>query len=168
MSSNINAIVFQEVAENGADSAHLSAVHGPAIFAKAANFSTSFARHSWSNVNWAPHKSFLESECSEGAESRKPDSEDLSHRAYMTLRHHLILFDKFQLLQLDVDVQQIGPGYVELMMKTSIGSMCIFQTVTPMEPLLQKVFVLFKFWSFLFFVPLSLLITRVQNIKIYF
>lgn len=57
----------------------------------------------------------------------------------MTLRHSLILFEKFKFLQLDVNVQQIGPGYVELMMHTSLGSMCIFQTVTPMEPLLQKV-----------------------------
>ncbi|XP_076750250.1 cholesterol 7-desaturase nvd [Xylocopa sonorina] len=131
---------IQEVAENGADSAHLSAVHGPAIFAKISNFLSSFARHQWSNVNWTPHNSFLESLSSnEENESKKQNEENLRHRAYMTLRHRLILFEKFEVLHLDVNVQQIGPGYVELMMHTSLGSMCIFQTVTPMEPLLQKV-----------------------------
>ncbi|KOC70204.1 hypothetical protein WH47_08550, partial [Habropoda laboriosa] len=128
-----------EVAENGADSAHLSAVHGPALFSKGGKFSSSIARHSWSNVNWAPHKSFLEFQNSEGAKSKEQDAENLRHRAYMTLRHTFVLFEKFEIMELNVNVQQIGPGYVELMMETSVGTMCIFQTVTPMEPLLQKV-----------------------------
>lgn len=114
-------------------------MHGPAIFTKIANFFSSFARHSWTNVNWTPHNSFLESQTSEETETEKKDGQNLRHRAYMTLRHSLILFEKFELLELDVNVQQIGPGYVELMMHSSLGSMCIFQTVTPMEPLLQKV-----------------------------
>jgi cholesterol 7-dehydrogenase len=33
---------------------------------------------------------------------------------------------------------QIGPAYVELYLTTSLGAMIILQTVTPMEPLLQK------------------------------
>jgi cholesterol 7-dehydrogenase len=33
---------------------------------------------------------------------------------------------------------QIGPGYVELYMTTSLGTMTLLQTVTPVEPLLQK------------------------------
>jgi len=33
---------------------------------------------------------------------------------------------------------QIGPGYVELYMTTSLGTMTFLQTVTPVEPLLQK------------------------------
>ncbi|XP_017891357.1 cholesterol 7-desaturase [Ceratina calcarata] len=131
---------IQEVAENGADLAHLSAVHGPPIFSsKVTNYLSSFARHSWSNVNWTPHNSYLEFQESEDTGSKKPDGENLRHRAYMTLRHRLILFEKFKVMHLDVDVQQVGPGYVELMMHTPLGSMCIFQTVTPMEPLLQKV-----------------------------
>lgn len=116
-------------------------MHGPLIFTKIAHFLSTFARHSWTNVNWTPHKSFLESLNSKETESERQDNENLRHRAYMTLRHHLVLFERFEVLQLDVNVQQIGPGYVELMMHTSLGSMCIFQTVTPMEPLLQKVLI---------------------------
>ena len=33
---------------------------------------------------------------------------------------------------------QIGPGYVEMYMTTSLGTMIMLQTVTPVEPLLQK------------------------------
>jgi cholesterol 7-dehydrogenase len=33
---------------------------------------------------------------------------------------------------------QIGPGYVEMYMTTSLGKMTLLQTVTPVEPLLQK------------------------------
>lgn len=134
--------LFQEIAENGADTAHLRVVHGPAVFSKIAHFFSSFARHSWSNINWTPHRSYSELKKSDATNSVKENStEDLSHRAYMTLRHRLVLFEKFEFLQLDVSVQQIGPGYVELMMESCIGTVCIFQTVTPMEPLLQKVLI---------------------------
>lgn len=34
---------------------------------------------------------------------------------------------------------QIGPGYVVLNVETFIGPMIILQTVTPVEPLVQKV-----------------------------
>jgi cholesterol 7-dehydrogenase len=34
---------------------------------------------------------------------------------------------------------QIGPAYVELYMTTSLGVIILLQTVTPVEPLLQKV-----------------------------
>ena len=131
---------IQEIAENGADTAHLSVVHGPSVFSKIAHIFSSFARHSWSNINWTPHSSYSESKKSDATDSVKENStEDLSHRAYMTLRHRLVLFERFEFLQLDVSVQQIGPGYVELMMESYLGTVCIFQTVTPMEPLLQKV-----------------------------
>ena len=36
-------------------------------------------------------------------------------------------------------VIKIGPGYVVMNVKTSFGPMIILQTVTPVEPLLQKV-----------------------------
>lgn len=131
--------VLQEVAENGADTAHLSAVHGPIIFSNFIYPFSCIARHSWTNVGWRPHNLFSESKSSDGDEPKKQSSENLSHRAYTTLKHSLVLFKKYKLLNLDVHVQQIGPGYVELTMDTYFGRMCIFQTVTPMEPLLQKV-----------------------------
>lgn len=139
--------MFQEIAENGADTAHLRVVHGPAVFSKITHIFSliaPFVRHSWSNINWTPHSSYSESK-SEVAESIKQNSENSSHRAYMTLRHHLILFNKLKILKLDVNVQQIGPGYVELLMESFLGTVCIFQTVTPMEPLLQKVLISLNF-----------------------
>ncbi|XP_076666871.1 cholesterol 7-desaturase nvd isoform X1 [Andrena cerasifolii] len=129
----------QEVAENGADTAHLSAVHGPAIFSSIAYPLSRIARHSWINDGWTPHHSYSEDKNSDNDESKKEDAKNFSHRAYTTLRHTLVLFEKLELLRLDVHVQQIGPGYVELLMETYLGPICIFQTVTPMEPLLQKV-----------------------------
>jgi cholesterol 7-dehydrogenase len=46
-------------------------------------------------------------------------------------------------LHVSVNVQwcvlQIGPAYVELYLTTSLGVVIILQTVTPVEPLLQKV-----------------------------
>lgn len=62
-----------------------------------------------------------------------------SHKATMRLRHCLILLERFALLQLDVSAEQIGPGYVELFVQSNLGPMCILQTVTPLEPLLQRV-----------------------------
>lgn len=61
------------------------------------------------------------------------------HRASMTLRHSLLLLDRFDVLELNVKVEQIGPGYVELFVETTFGNMFIVQTVTPIEPLLQRV-----------------------------
>nr|XP_033332910.1 cholesterol 7-desaturase isoform X1 [Megalopta genalis]XP_033332912.1 cholesterol 7-desaturase isoform X1 [Megalopta genalis] len=128
---------IQEVAENGADTAHLSAVHGPAVLSNFIHPLARIARHSWTNVGWTPHSSLSENKSSEVDE--KNNGDDMNHRAYTTLRHSLIIFEKYKLWHLDVYVQQIGPGYVEMMMETFFGPLCIFQTVTPMEPLLQKV-----------------------------
>ncbi|XP_053984121.1 cholesterol 7-desaturase nvd isoform X2 [Hylaeus anthracinus] len=130
---------IQEVAENGADTAHLSAVHGPMIFSNIIHAFSCLARHSWTNVGWRPHNLLTESKASDDDEPKRQDDKDLSHRAYTTLKHTLVLFEKYKLWNLDVHVQQIGPGYVEMMMDTYFGRICIFQTVTPMEPLLQKV-----------------------------
>lgn len=66
-------------------------------------------------------------------------SKRAKHKAGMQLHHSLILFERFTLLGLNVNVEQIGPGYVELMINTSFGPLCILQTVTPLEPLLQRV-----------------------------
>lgn len=61
------------------------------------------------------------------------------HKATMQMSHDLVLLERFTLLGIRVNVEQIGPGYVELLIDTSFGSMCILQTVTPIEPLLQRV-----------------------------
>lgn len=61
------------------------------------------------------------------------------HKAGLLLRHSLILLERFTVFAVNVHVEQIGPGYVELLFDTSLGSMCILQTVTPIEPMLQRV-----------------------------
>lgn len=131
--------LLQEVAENGADTAHLSAVHGPAVLSNFIHPLSWIARHSWTNIGWTPHSSLSESKNSSVDENS--DGEDLNHRAYTSLRHTLIIFEKYKLWHLDVNVHQIGPGYVEMTMNTFFGRLCILQTVTPMEPLLQKVII---------------------------
>lgn len=69
--------MFQEVAENGADTAHLSAVHGPPVFSKIVHSLSCIARHSWKNDGWAPHKSFTDDKSSDNDDSKK-ETEDRS------------------------------------------------------------------------------------------
>lgn len=61
------------------------------------------------------------------------------HKAGLHMCHKLILLERFSVMEIDVLAEQIGPSYVELMINTSIGPMYILQTVTPVEPLLQRV-----------------------------
>ncbi|EGI69506.1 3-chlorobenzoate-3,4-dioxygenase oxygenase subunit [Acromyrmex echinatior] len=61
------------------------------------------------------------------------------HKAGLHMCHKLILLERFSIMEIDVLAEQIGPSYVELMINTSIGPMYILQTVTPVEPLLQRV-----------------------------
>ncbi|KYM94135.1 3-chlorobenzoate-3,4-dioxygenase oxygenase subunit [Cyphomyrmex costatus] len=86
---------IQEIAENGADPAHLTSVH---------------------------------------AKSNKE-----KHKAGLHMCHKLVLLERFSVMEIDVLAEQIGPSYVELIITTSIGPMYILQTVTPVEPLLQRV-----------------------------
>ncbi|XP_015181168.1 PREDICTED: cholesterol 7-desaturase [Polistes dominula] len=131
---------IQDIAENGADMAHLSAVHGPALFLS--EDVMRLVRHTWSNASWTPQTSVSKDESSEEMSMNKNNPEDdetKNHRANMTLRHSLLLFDRFDILELNVKVEQIGPGYVELLIETTFGNMFIIQTVTPIEPLLQRI-----------------------------
>ncbi|XP_047346078.1 cholesterol 7-desaturase nvd isoform X3 [Vespa velutina] len=176
---------IQDIAENGADLAHLSAVHGPALFLS--EDVMRFVRHRWSNARWTPHSSESNDDSSKTSmEKNNPEKETMweddltkrtstgkttingdsknmlngrttmtttttisngqqnsynseKHRASMTLRHSLLFLDRFDILELNVKVEQIGPGYVELFIETTFGNMFILQTVTPIEPLLQRV-----------------------------
>ncbi|XP_011869798.1 PREDICTED: cholesterol desaturase daf-36 [Vollenhovia emeryi] len=149
---------IQDIAENGADPAHLNAVHGPAMFLNG-NLSW-LARHVWiTNRGWQAHCSY-DSEANEDANadtevaemSLKLNGASIhhavahngfgrreKHRAGLDMCHKLILLERFSVMELDVQVEQIGPSYVELLLNTSLGPMCILQTVTPIEPLLQRV-----------------------------
>jgi cholesterol 7-desaturase len=45
---------------------------------------------------------------------------------------------KFECVEMKVTVLQVGPGYVLLFAESSFGSMVFLQTLTPVEPLVQK------------------------------
>jgi len=138
---------IQEIPENGADVAHLDHLHGPSMLygsdlhitnyygakemtsEKLAPSSdqtdnkfqwTPFIKHHWS-VNWQP--------------SEAPDT----HLATSHLRHDLRLFNKFPLIIMHVQAKQIGPGIVHLTIDTSMGPCILIQTVTPSEPMMQRV-----------------------------
>ncbi|KAL1130138.1 hypothetical protein AAG570_013076 [Ranatra chinensis] len=116
----------QEVSENGGDLSHFQAVHTASVlsgsdlrfFEKAC---LHFFRHNWS-ATWEP--------------SSEPGRH---HVGISKLSHQITLFGKLKLATCLVDVYQNGPGYVELYFKTSFGPMVLLQTVTPVEPLLQKI-----------------------------
>lgn len=63
----------------------------------------------------------------------------------MSLRHSLKLFNRYEVLTMYVTVQQIGPGYVQLLLKSWFGEFLILQTVVPVEPLIQRVLHRFYF-----------------------
>ncbi|KDR22323.1 cholesterol 7-desaturase [Zootermopsis nevadensis] len=114
---------IQDIPENAGDLAHLNALHTASMLAGSdlryvERLFYRFARHVWSG-SWQP-------------------SADAQHQATMKLHHEFRLFDKFPLIVMDVHVKQIGPAYVELYLTTSLGVVIILQTVTPVEPLLQK------------------------------
>lgn len=117
-----------------------------------------FGRHVWTiHKGWQPHCSYnneTNEDVNTGAEEVKMhvklnglsihriengNGRREKHKADLRMSHKLILLERFNLLNIDVCIEQIGPGYVELMLNTSFGPMCILQTVTPIEPLLQRV-----------------------------
>jgi len=137
----------QEIPENGADVAHLDHLHGPSMLygsdlhitnyygtrddsgEKRAPCAekidnafklTPFIQHHWT-VNWQP--------------ADAPDN----HLATSYLRHDLRLFNKFPLIIMHVQAKQIGPGVVHLTIDTSLGPCVLVQTVTPTEPMMQRV-----------------------------
>ncbi|KAL6260991.1 hypothetical protein P5V15_008518 [Pogonomyrmex californicus] len=160
---------IQDIAENGADPAHLNVVHGPAMFLSS-NLSW-LARHLWGiNMNWRPLYSTYDEtdeDANMNAEVAKTERVKLNctsihpmetsngdrhlavsencfggrekHKAGLHMFHKLILLNRFNVMEIEVRAEQIGPSYVELMIDTSFGTVCILQTVTPIEPLLQRV-----------------------------
>lgn len=119
---------IQEMPENGADVAHLGHLHVPIIlkgadlrdiFAK--NLLLDFAKHSWKG-EWQARAA--------------PES----HVADLNVGHAFSLFGgRLKLFSMRVKVEQLGPGVVYLHFNTFVGSGVLVQTVTPMEPLRQRV-----------------------------
>ncbi|XP_070494289.1 cholesterol 7-desaturase nvd-like [Chironomus tepperi] len=113
---------IQDIPENGADLAHLAAVHGPSMFAG-------------TDIN-----TFRESILAIGThlwDAKWSVSENLKHMTNIKLTH-IIQFWLWKFFQVDGDIYQIGPGYVVLKLKAFFGDILVLQTVTPIEPLKQK------------------------------
>nr|QJE50397.1 neverland [Diaphanosoma celebensis] len=153
----INAHI-QEIPENGADVAHLGHLHAPSMLfgsdlrvtslhgtavkdsqsatakenprqPKVRSVSTPFKwsissllklRHHWT-VQW------------------NPEAAPNSHIAVSQIRHDLRLLEKWPFIVMNVKAEQVGPGLVHLSIDTSLGKCVIIQTVTPVEPLVQRV-----------------------------
>ncbi|XP_028170462.1 cholesterol 7-desaturase-like [Ostrinia furnacalis] len=112
--------LLQEIPENGADVAHLNAVHSPSVVTGLAEkypfLLNIIGSHVWS-ATW---------------------NKGEGHIADLTLTHDYKIM-KCNLFHIDVTVQQIGPGFVRLFLKTPLGPLLVSQSVTPLGPLLQKV-----------------------------
>lgn len=115
---------IQDVSENGGDIAHLNAIHSPNLLGGHdlrfyQRFYLKFMRHVWTG-EWQP-------------------SSAETHVGTMSLSLDTRILNKFSLGKMDVKVEQVGPAYAELQVRSSWGPMIILQAVTPIEPHLQKV-----------------------------
>ncbi|XP_033245602.1 cholesterol 7-desaturase isoform X1 [Drosophila miranda] len=116
---------IQEIPENGADMAHFAAIHNESFLsgslAPRISVLSRFGCHKW-NASWFP---------TTGKDK---------HIAEIALTHSLKIIGKVNCFQMKVSGKQIGPSYVYLTMNSStFGQIQILQTITPIEPLLQKV-----------------------------
>ncbi|CAD6207856.1 GSCOCG00010244001-RA-CDS [Cotesia congregata] len=151
---------IQDIPENGADWAHLNAVHGPAKIKK--TLPSQIIRHSWTGTGWRCHQSSKYIDDFSGNKNQQIvndvklhinnininsnnknnniiNNQSKKHCAAINLHHSLVLFEKWSIINMNVKVEQIGPAYVELFLDTTFGPVCILQTVTPLEPLKQRV-----------------------------
>ncbi|XP_035705129.1 cholesterol 7-desaturase isoform X2 [Folsomia candida] len=117
---------IQEIPENGADPAHLNVLHSDLVLCgdnpKESFFSWNFIKHVW-KANWTPNT----------------DDPNRRHEAIVKVNHHIMLFGWLPCLKINVDIHQTGPGIVALHFNTFLGKAVFIQTVTPIEPLLQRV-----------------------------
>ncbi|XP_045456200.1 cholesterol 7-desaturase nvd [Melitaea cinxia] len=116
----VNAHI-QEIPENGADVAHLNAVHNVSLLTdvgyKYPVLENIIGHHNWS------------AEWSKG---------EADHLAQIKIAQQYLIM-KFDIFPIDVTVNQIGPAHVRLRFSCPLGPMMVIQSVTPMSPLLQKV-----------------------------
>uniref|UniRef100_A0A2S2PDC9 cholesterol 7-desaturase n=1 Tax=Schizaphis graminum TaxID=13262 RepID=A0A2S2PDC9_SCHGA len=121
----VNAHI-QDIPENGADVAHLSALHGQ--MALGGQYAAQANQSLW---RWLGVHEWTASWRADGTRGR--------HVSALDLQHRLVVFGKFAVFKMNVEAQQIGPGLVILNFKTSFGPIKLVQVVTPVEPLIQKV-----------------------------
>ncbi|KAI9563174.1 hypothetical protein GHT06_010632 [Daphnia sinensis] len=125
---------IQEIPENGADVAHLAYLHGPSMLF--GSDLTAIAREDDRKTkSWPP---ILHHHWEVGWKGPEPGSPDW-HLAVTTIKHDLRLFGRIPFILMDVEAKQIGPGLVHLTMTTSLGRCVLVQTVTPVQPFVQRV-----------------------------
>lgn len=119
----INAHI-QEVPENGADIHHLNFLHSPFVLTGTDLRTTrrwTFLEHTWI-ATWNPME----------APNAHVANLKLSHR--LSICGVLVPFFDFS-----VDAYQVGPSLVYLTWSFILGRGAFFQTMVPVEPMLQKV-----------------------------
>ncbi|XP_066294298.1 cholesterol 7-desaturase nvd-like [Branchiostoma lanceolatum] len=120
----INAHI-EEVPENAADIAHLNYLHGPLVTAgvdltSIYSSSWDFAKHVW-RAEWQPDPA--------------PDA----HVSTMHTQHMVYLFgQKISIADIKATARQVGPGIVYLFLESGFGNFMLVQSITPVEPLLQR------------------------------
>ncbi|CAH2064644.1 unnamed protein product, partial [Iphiclides podalirius] len=116
----VNAHI-QEIPENGADIAHLNAIHSTSLLTDIGDkfpfLHNIIGRHIWS------------AEWSKGEED---------HIATVDIVHKYVIM-KFNTFTMKVTVMQIGPSHVRLRFNSPLGPILVSQSVTPLSALLQKV-----------------------------
>lgn len=85
---------IQEIPENGADAAHLMAVHGDTVLSGASTGPRSWlwslcGSHGW-EANW-----------------RQKTEDSQKHVAYSELKHYLRFFNKYRLFDVDIVAEQV-------------------------------------------------------------
>ncbi|KYM95135.1 PREDICTED: cholesterol 7-desaturase-like isoform X2 [Cyphomyrmex costatus] len=153
---------IQDITENGPDATHLNPLHGPVSLS--GQFSW-LVRHVWiTRTKWRPNcPDDNQADEDEEAVEMSTKMNDVTihsiknvngnrhftdaqnrdrrekHKATVRLCHKLMILERFSILESDVLAEINGPGIIELNIKTSFGSLFILLTITPIEPLLQRV-----------------------------
>lgn len=109
---------IQEIPENGPDTAHLNYLHVPLVFRL---LSKSGFHHAW-EATWEPGKGVDE------------------HLAFMRVIQSVEFRGRYiPGTRIDVDIVQVGPSMVHLHFATPFGKVMLIETVTPVQPLLQRI-----------------------------
>ncbi|KAK6194771.1 hypothetical protein SNE40_000333 [Patella caerulea] len=116
---------IEEIPQNGADVVHLAHVHGPLLGAGVD------LRYMWSKLWGFGHH--------EWQAEWEPQSAPNEHIGVMRLGHSIQCFGNlFSIIGMNVTARQIGPGIVYMEFTSSFCKGVYIQSLTPVEPLLQK------------------------------
>lgn len=131
---------IQEIPENGPDTAHLNYLHVPLVFKLIGKLGF---HHAW-EASW---------EAGKGVEEHLVrvlhfirSSETVLAHLLDGLQAHIKVVQSVQFrgryvpgTRIDVTITQVGPGMVHLHFDTPLGKVMLIETVTPVQPLLQRV-----------------------------